>query len=237
MTPLPVALIDDDLTALALLRHFAGRLPELRIQAEFTDTTSARSFLTQHRVDLLLLDLHLPDGDGFGLLDALPYQPAVILTTSSIRDSLQAYEYGVVDYLVKPFSFDRFREAIGRVQRRRAAPPSPTVVLKDGRDLVRVAVDDIRYVSAEGAYSRIHLADKSLLVNHLLSDLLERLPPNGFVRVHRSYLVGLAHVSRVSLLAVDVAGQRIPVGVRYRDALKNRLNSPGNGGAFPGDSA
>lgn len=224
MTPLRVVLVDDDPTALALLRHFVSRLPDLRIEAEFADAASARRFLQEHPVDLLLLDIHLPDGDGFGLLDALPQPPAVILTTSSVSDSLLAYEYGVVDYLVKPLSFERFREAVGRVLRR-AAPPSPTVLLKDGRGLVPVSLADLRYVSAEGPYSRLHLSGKSLLVNHLLADLQERLPADAFVRVHRSYIVGLAHVSRLSLLNVDVAGQRIPVGIRYREALKSRLAS------------
>lgn len=222
-TPLRVVLIDDDPSALALLRHFVGRVPDLSVQAEFTDTASARRFLQEHPADLLLLDLNLPDGDGFSLLDALPRPPAVILTTSSVSDSLRAYEYDVADYLVKPIPFERFREAIGRVRRRLSAAPSPTVLLKDGRSLVAVPVGDIRYVVAEGAYSRLYFFGKNLLVNHLLADLQERLPADAFVRVHRSYLVGLAHVSRLSLLRVEVAGRRIPVGIRYREALKNRL--------------
>lgn len=224
MTLLTVVLVDDDPSSLALLRHFISRLPVLQFLAEFTTTAGARQFLHQQRADLLLLDINLPDGDAFGLLDALPHPPSVILTTSSVTDSLQAYEYGVVDYLVKPIPFDRFREAIGRVQQRLAAPPSPTLLLKDGRSLVRVPVTDIRYISAEGAYSRIYLSRKSLLVNHLLADLQERLPAAEFIRVHRSYIVALGHVSRMSLLFVEVGDQRIPVGIRYREALKNRLN-------------
>lgn len=223
MTPLRAVLIDDDPSSLALLRFFAGKVPSLNVLAEFTNVADARRFLQEHPADLLLLDVHLPDGDGFSLIDALPQPPAVILITSSVSDALQAYEYGVVDYLVKPVGFDRFREAIGRVQGRLAMPPPPTLLLKDGRGLVPVPVADIRYIAAEGAYSRIHLGGKNLLVNHLLADLQERLPAGDFVRVHRSYIVALAHVSRLSLLAVEVAGQRIPVGIRHREALKNRL--------------
>jgi len=223
MTPLRVVLIDDDPSSLALIRLFAEKVPDLLVVTECTNVADARTFLQEKTADLLLLDIHLPDGDAFALLDALPRPPAVILITSSVSNSLQAYEYGVIDYLVKPVRFERFREAIGRVQGRLATPSPPTLLLKDGRGLVPVPVADIRYVAAEGPYSRVHLGGRSLLVNHLLAELQERLPGKEFVRVHRSYIVALAHTSRVSLLGVEVAGQRIPVGTRYREGLKSRL--------------
>lgn len=221
---LKLVVIDDDPSALSLIRAFVNRLPGLSIVAEFNTITPALSFLQTQPIDLLLLDIGMPDGNGFGLLDSLPNPPAVVLITASLTDSLRAYDYGVVDYLVKSFTFERFEQAIDRVRKFLSTPTeSPMLALKTGRDTLMIRQNDVRYVKADGPYCHVFLEDRSYLVNHLLADLEARLPASAFIRVHRSYVVAKAHVTRLSLLGIELGNYRVPVGIRYRNTLKKLL--------------
>ncbi len=228
-----VVLVEDNLDDQQFLLDLIDRVPFLTVVGTFADSVPALPFLSTQPVDLLLLDLHLPGLSGFALLRSLPNPPAVILTTSSLADSLEAFDVGVVDYLVKPIRYERFLRAVNRVLARQSelpVPPPPvsvpaTILLKKGHESVRVALDDITYIEAFGAYSNVHLAHaQPLLVTHLLTELETKLPAAQFVRVHRSFIVAVARISLFSNNQLTFGERQIPVGRTYRLTLRQALD-------------
>ncbi len=232
-----VALVEDNPDDQQTLIEFVDRTNFLVLLESFDTAMGAMPFLTKQPVDLLLLDLHLPGLSGFDLLRSLPNPPAVILTTSSLSDSLEAFDVGVVDYLVKPIRYERFLRAVNRVLARQpatVAPPvvvRPTLLLKQGRDSVAVLPDDILVLEASGANSVVHLSgNRSLTVSHLLTDLLEQLPPTQFVRVHRAFAVALPRISTISNRQITLDTRLVPIGRAYHDDVFRLLNDPKKGG-------
>lgn len=228
-----VVVLEDSPDDCQLLLEHISRVPFLSVVAAFSDPLTALPFLLSEPVDLLLLDLHLPGLSGFSLLRSLPHPPAVILTTSSLADSLEAFDVGVVDYVVKPIRYERFLRAVNRVLTRQPErPPHPadagSVLLKQGHDLVRVPVDAITHIEAVGTYSKLYRTNQPpLLVSHQLSDLLAKLPAARFVRVHRSYVVAVDRISRLASRQLFVADKPIPVGRTYQQALHRLLHGEG----------
>ena len=226
-----VAVVEDNPDDQRFLLDLIKRTPFLTLAGSFDDPLMALPFLTTHPVDLLLLDLHLPGLSGFGLMRSLPSPPAVILTTSSLADSLEAFDVGVVDYLVKPIRYERFLRAVNRVLTRQPEPTtlsSPSaIVLKQSYDSVRLIINDITHLEAFGAYSKVHLAGQpTVLVNHSLTELLEKLPAGQFVRVHRSVVVALVHVSTFSPRQLTIGEHTIAVGRAYQSECLRLLNEP-----------
>lgn len=232
-----VVLVEDNPDDQETLLAFVARTPFLTLAGSFDGAVAALPFLTTQSVDLLLLDLHLPGLSGFDLLRSLPNPPAVILTTSSLADSLEAFDVGVVDYLVKPIRYERFLRAVSRVLARQPAPAAPpgdvraTLLLKQGRDSVAVRPDDIVFVEASGPNSLVYLThNRSLMVSHLLTDLLDQLPPTQFVRVHRAFAVALPRISTISNRQLTVGTRSVPVGRAYHDDVFRLLNDLKKGG-------
>jgi DNA-binding LytR/AlgR family response regulator len=220
-----LVIVEDNPDDQQRLLDYVARLPELTVAGVFADPVPAQEQLNTTSADLLLLDIDLPALSGFDLLRLLTDPPVVILTTLSISRSLEAYDAGVIDYLVKPFSFERFRRAIDRAGVHLAAPPP--LMLKVGRQLVRVAPDTIRYVEADGSFCRVYLADRNVLVSQLLTDLVSQLSDSQFIRVHRSYLVAVSAIASVSSRYVVLqTREQLPIGDVYRAALRQRLGLP-----------
>ena len=222
-------LVEDNPDDKQLLIDFTNGVPFLKTEAVFNDARVALPFLNTYPVELLLLDIHLPGMSGFDLLRALTNPPATILTTSSLADSLEAFEVGAIDYLVKPLRHDRFLRAVNRVLVRQISPEStlqapPAITLKQGYGLVRLLVGDINYLEAFGAYTKVHLADGQIVVvNHMLTDLQEKLPPTEFVRVHRSFIVAIARISTYAGHYLRVDNLSVPVGRFYLADLRRTL--------------
>jgi DNA-binding LytR/AlgR family response regulator len=227
-----VLVVEDNSDDQKHILSLVNQVPFLTVVGIFDDALSALPFLTTEPVDLLLLDLHLPGLSGFGLLRSLPNPPAVILTTSSLADSLEAFDVGVVDYLLKPIRYERFLRAINRIMARQVAPvaPSPVyspaaIILKKGYESIRVVLEEITCIEAFGSYSKVYFReDKELVVSHLLVDLLERLPENQFLRVHRSFIVSVAYVLSFNARQITLAERKIPVSRAYYDQLEVGMN-------------
>ncbi len=217
-----VVLLDDDPHDLQTLLELAGQLSFLRVVATFNNSAAALQYLLQNPADLLLLDIQMPGLSGLDLLRRLPQTSVSILLTASLAGAVDAYELGVVDYLVKPVTPERFGRAIQRAMpflADRAVPP-PLLTLKTGRTTISLDPATIRYVEAVGQSCRLFLPDDTLLVSHLLTDLATQMLPPHFVRIHRSFLVAVAAISLVKgrhlqLYTDDV----LPVGKTYRASL------------------
>jgi len=222
---------DDPADQQELLTHLAT-IPYLNVLGVFANPLDAVPLIHQESVDLLFLDFMLPGINGLAFLATLHQPPRVILTTVDPAYALTAYEAGVVDYLVKPYTFDRLLKAVSRAiglaevqlaQARLHQQSTSHVFLKTGREAVRVAINDILYAEAFGAFSKVYTPSAVLVVSELLTDLQQQLPPGAFIRVHKSYLVALNHISRLSSKYIGVLDQQIPLGATYREQVEKAL--------------
>ena len=225
-----VVLVEDNPADHRALLDLIARIPFLTVVGSFDDPLAALPFLLTEPVDLLLLDLHLPGLSGFGLLRSLPHPPAVILTTSSLASSLEAFDVGVVDYLLKPLRYERFLRAINRALVRQSDTAVPVgesafIWIKQGHDSIRVAYSDILYVEAFGAYARLHTSTGQLiLASHALTELADKLPTSQFIRVHRSFVVALSRITTFSTRQLTLGNTPIPVGRVYQDSVRQVLS-------------
>ena len=218
-------LVEDQPPARRILRQFIADVGHLELAAEFGDALGAMAWLRDHRTELLFLDVHLPKLSGLDFLKSLPDPPPVILTTAFPDFALESYEFNVVDYLLKPFSFARFVRAVERVPALpRNAPPPSELFIKSGYEHVRVAVRDLTHIRAARDYTELHLSGRKLLSSEPLHHWLDTLDAQRFVQIHRSYLLNLDHLQRLNRTQVHlIDGTTLPIGRAYRTALMERL--------------
>ena len=233
--PLRVLIVDDEPLAHDVLKAHIARVAHLELVGQCYTALEALSFLHQHPVEVLLLDLNMPEMTGLELLRALPRLPHTILTTAYSEFALESYEYGVVDYLLKPISLPRFLKAIARlppaapaglvaaVAPAPAAPAAPVaLLLRDGTTTHRVLPADIRWLEAYGNYVKVQTATGRLVVTDTFRHLLGQLPAADFMQVHKSYAVPLRLVERLEGNVLTVAGQDLPLGAAFRQEFLRR---------------
>ncbi len=244
-TPLPSAplrclLVDDEPLAHTVLRTYLDRLPGLVVWAgSCYGAVEALTFLRANPVDVLFLDVDMPELTGLELLRALPQPPAVVLCTAHAAHALDAFDLGVVDYLLKPVRFDRFVKTVSRLEARfaaasampavppPAAPSSPadSLFLKTDAGTERVRLVELVFVEGYGNFVKCHLTSgRVLLTAETLKQMESQLPETQFVRTHKSYLVNLNSVERLAGNSLLVGGQELPVGSTYRQDVLRRLN-------------
>jgi DNA-binding LytR/AlgR family response regulator len=205
-------IIEDQPPAQRILAKYIADMGTLTLRATFPDALSALEYLKTHTVDLIFLDMHLPQMSGFDFLKTLPNPPAVILTTAFPDYALESYEFSVADYLLKPFSFQRFEKAVSKVSAKSQATALPQeVFVKSGYERVKVRISDIFYIKSDADYTEILFERPSTEVQEthaqpvkriLSSEPLryweETLGAAGFVRTHKSYLVNTARVEKIT---------------------------------------
>jgi two-component system, LytTR family, response regulator len=235
MNPLRIVIVDDEPLARAVVREYASADPDVEIIAECGNGFDAVKAVAEHKPDLVLLDVQMPKLDGFEVLELLGRDQAVVFITAYDQYALRAFEVHAVDYLLKPFSAERFGEAIARARERRrakAVPPDIEAVVRDakpksgpaGRVLIRdgahvhvLPVDAIDYVEAQDDYVAFTSGGKQYLKDQTLAAVEAALDPSRFVRIHRSYVLNIDRISKVELYAKDSRiailrdGTRLPV--------------------------
>jgi DNA-binding LytR/AlgR family response regulator len=214
--------IDDEPLALEVVRSHAGKVPFVELAATFTDAFQALDYMKKHDVDLIFLDIRMPDINGMDFYNGLQRKPLVVFTTAYSDHAVQSFELDAVDYLLKPFSLARFTKACNKAyevwQWRNQARPQEYVFLKSGYEQVKVMFKDIHYLVAEGNYTSVITASGKLLTRMTFSDMETMLPPS-FVRVHRSYIVNRDHIQKIERHQVTIGPNIIPVSDNYRNAL------------------
>ncbi|HEX2532347.1 MAG TPA: LytTR family DNA-binding domain-containing protein [Chitinophagaceae bacterium] len=224
--PLRCIALDDEPLALELIRRYASRVPDLELAETFTDAVAARSYLQAHPVDLLFIDIQMPDINGLELVRGLPERPLVIFTTAYRNYAADSYELDAVDYLVKPFEEARFERAVQKAvqqkQLREGNTDEPaTLFVRSGYQLVPVHLDEIEYIESVEDYLKIYLqTGRPVMTLMTLKAMLEKLPPAKFRRIHRSYIVALARIRSVVNRKVRLTQAELPVGDSYLSFLK-----------------
>jgi two-component system LytT family response regulator len=218
--------IDDEPLALEVIRSHAGKVPFLELADYFTDAFKAIEYMAKNPVDLLFLDIKMPDISGLELMESLQQKPLVIFTTAYAEHAVHSYELNATDYLLKPFAFTRFLKACHKanelLQARQSARPQKTesIFIKSGYEQVKVFYSDILYLESGGNYMSFILADGRKVLSRLtMSDAIALLPAEQFIRVHRSYLINKLKIDRVERHQLHLGPHTIPVGNTFNPAM------------------
>ena len=214
--------IDDEPKALEVVQMHATKVPFLDLRASFIDAFEALPFLQQNKVDLLFLDIKMPDISGIEFAQILKNGPLVVFTTAYSEYAVQGFDLDAVDYLLKPFSLARFTKACNKaleMKNVRGTEAPDFIFLKTGYEEEKVYLKDILYIEAAGNYMTYVLKERKLMCRQNVPEALLALPEQDFVRVHRSFIVGVKHVGKIARQQVWVNGVEIPVGASYEDGV------------------
>ncbi|MEO0582490.1 MAG: LytTR family DNA-binding domain-containing protein [Bacteroidota bacterium] len=232
-------IVDDEPLALDVLESYIEKIDGLEMVARLDNAVDAFNFLNRHTIDLLFLDIQMPKLTGIELLKNISHKPKVIFTTAYRDYALQGYELDVVDYLLKPISFDRFLRAVNKVYQinqpkqeqvtQYLAPDvqpyaESFIYLKSDKKMVKVLLKEILYIESLKDYVRVFSPDKSVTAYQRISYMEEKLPEDKFIRIHRSFIISLDKVEAYSAGFVEIAGKEIPIGRNYRSEVLKTLN-------------
>ena len=233
-------IIDDEPLALQQLAAYTAKVPFLELVAQCQSAMEAREIMENEQIDALFVDINMPDVNGMDFVRSLQAPPIVVFTTAYSEYAVEGYKVDAVDYLLKPFSLDDFRRAALRVKKRyelenvvpQAAPAAPlhaeseddTIFLKTDHRVVRVDINDIRYVVGMAEYLKIHLEGQKPLVALLSMKKMEERLPSHFLRIHRSYIVNMKKVKEVTKNRIVMdADTYLPIGDIYKESLTSYL--------------
>jgi DNA-binding LytR/AlgR family response regulator len=221
--------IDDEPIALEIVKAHASRVPFLELNAVFTDAFKALDYLQNESVDLIFLDIKMPDISGIDFFNSLSKKPLLIFTTAYSEHAVTSFEMDAVDYLLKPFSLSRFLKGCNKAYElynfRNTADTSDHLYVKTGYEQVKVFYEDILYLEAAGNYVTFVLKDKNVLSRSTFIEAINLLPSKKFVRVHRSFLVAVNKIDKVERQQVTINKTLIPVSEAYSNDLTSILNS------------
>lgn len=234
-------ILEDEPIALKILSDYIEKVPSLELAGTFRDPLKGLTFLQNNEVDLLFLDINMPDLSGIQFLKSLINPPLVIFTTAYSEYALQSYEYNTVDYLLKPIEFDRFLKAVNKALERNRLPANKKIsqqgpskpltnegndfiTVKSGTEFRRLLLEDILYIEGSGNYVTFATDKGKVLSLMKLKELEEILTEPGFLRIHKSYIIPLSKVDVFESFLVKIGDKKIPIGNAYRDKLIKILN-------------
>jgi len=221
-------IVDDEPLARDVLEEFTGKVPFLKLKASCKNGFEALEVLQKEKIDLIFLDIQMPDMSGIQLYESLTYKPMVIFTTAYSNYAVTGFDLDAVDYLVKPFAYQRFLKAVNKAyeQPNLRKPVASSEVhrdfmfVKDGVKVVRVPYDDILFFEGMKDYVKIILKEKKMVLTLIsMQNIMEKLPKGEFVRIHRSYIVSLSKIETVEKNRVVINGKWLPVGNSYKNSL------------------
>lgn len=223
--------IDDEPVALSVIRAHAAKVPYLDVRGYYTNAFEAMEHLQREKIDVLFLDIKMPDISGMDFLISLADPPMVVFTTAYSEHAVQSFELDAVDYLLKPFSFARFLKACNKVenlaQLKQRGPIANTeatyIFVKSGYEQYKILLDDILYLESAGNYVTFVLKDKKLLSRVTMQEALALLPASQFTRIHRSFIVANNKVDKIDRNAVYIGQEMIGIGSAYADAISKIL--------------
>lgn len=230
-------IIDDEEMARAIIAQFVSKNTDIKIESEFSNAMQAIKYLNQNNVDLIFLDVHMPDFTGFDFIQTIKNPPKVILVTSDKNFAIEAFEYEcIVDYLVKPITEERFMKAIQKANSAQISSSTPKVapfVSEDNanefyvnidRRLIKIEFNLVTIVEAKGDYIHIKTEGKNYVVHSTLKKIEDKLPKDLFLKVHRSFIINTKKIIDIEDNSVLIAKDVIPVSRANRPELMKRLN-------------
>lgn len=227
--------IDDEPVALAVIKNHAAMVPFLEMKGFFTNAFDAIDFLSKEKVDLLFLDIKMPDISGLDFLSSLPSPPMTVFTTAYSEHAVKSFELDAIDYLLKPFSLIRFMKACNKansllqLKQQHGTPAAVKeqpdyIFVKSGYEQFRIVLEDILYLESAGNYVNFILTDRKLISRLSMQEAVDLLPMGAFTRVHRSYIVANNKIERADRNSLYIKNIPIPIGAAYAPAIERIFN-------------
>ncbi|WP_199488193.1 LytR/AlgR family response regulator transcription factor [Tenacibaculum sp. E3R01] len=217
-------IIDDEPSSQNILKHLIGDVDFLEIAGICNDAVDAMTFLKETKVDLLFLDINMPNLSGIAFYKMLKNPPLVIFTTAYSEYAIEGFDVNAIDYLLKPFSFERFLKAVQKVKSKLVLEKE-FIIIKSDKKLYQLKVNDILFVEALGDYIKIYTKDKVLVSYKTLRNILSLLPDNKYMQIHKSYIINQSKLDFVEGNQVTIGSKKIPIGQKFKINFLKRLNS------------
>jgi len=224
-------IVDDEMPARSIIKNYCSHLPQLQVVGECGNAIEAKKVLQHQAVDILFLDIHMPVLDGMAFLRTLKQLPQVIFTTAYKEHAVTAFDLAACDYLVKPFSLERFMIAVERAAEKlqkseglqKAAPAGDYFFIKADSIIHKLLYSDVLFAEARGNYTRIVTKDNTITPNISFSSIEAMLPADDFIRVHRSFIINKMNITRIEGNTVFISKHEVPVSLSYKDAFLRML--------------
>jgi DNA-binding LytR/AlgR family response regulator len=225
--------VDDEPPAREIIRRYIEQVPGLVFSGECGNAIQAFTFLQKNSVDLIFLDIRMPQLNGNDFLKTLKFPPKVIFTTAFAEYALEGYELDVVDYLLKPIQFDRFLKAVDKAFQLSQTKTEPAaeeekkndsfVYFRADRKMIKVMLRDILYIESMKDYIKVITATETIITKQSISSVEAMLPEREFIRIHRSYIVSLAHIKSFTSEIIEIEKAELPIGKLYRNEVLKTL--------------
>jgi DNA-binding LytR/AlgR family response regulator len=226
MKKLSCIIVDDEPVARKILQEFVEQLPFLDLQGKFENAGKAEIFLTYNKADLIFLDIEMPKVSGLEFLQKMDTESMVILTTAFPQYALEGYELDIIDYLLKPFAFNRFLKAVHKARDFyllktgiNSQSPSSYIFIKSEKRIEKLELSEILYAESIGNYVSIFTGNKRIMAYITMKSLESQLPNDVFIKVHQSYLVNTAQIEAIEGNEVKIGTSSLPISRNYRDSV------------------
>lgn len=225
-------IIDDEPIAHRIIEGYCKNLPYLQKNGNCYDAFEAIQLLSNTPADIIFLDINMPKLSGFELLKTLTHPPKVIVTSAYKEFALEGYELNISDYLLKPFSFERFLKAVNKtIETKKAGDAASAVTghqnqrifLKGDKKIYQVPMDDILFIEARGNYTKVFFSDEMIMTHEKISSFEEMLSSENFLRVHKSFIVAISKIKLIEGNRITIGKHLVPIGITYKNNLKQLL--------------
>ncbi|MCK5825262.1 MAG: response regulator transcription factor [Ichthyobacteriaceae bacterium] len=226
-------IVDDEPLAQSVIETYLNNIKDIELKGKFDNAIDAMNYLNSNKVDLMFLDINMPELNGMDMLKSLAVKPEVILTTAYSEYAIESYELGVSDYLLKPIALPRFLKAVNKVINNLSKEqsfkegggdkPRYVFIKVDGINL-KLSLEDIRYIEAYGNYLKVYTSEKMYLITDTMINFMTLLD-DDFIRVHKSYIVPLSKIEKLVGNRVHIGEDQIPIGNTYKSDLKSKITN------------
>lgn len=233
--------IDDEPRALDVIKNYASKVPFMSLKETFTNSLIALEFLQKNRIDLIFLDIEMPNLSGLDFLRTIENQPMVIFTTAYSEFALDSFEFNVVDYLLKPIDFNRFIKSVNKARRQynlhqqESIESDPVqkenirvnsyILVKSGTKIHRIFKEEILYIQSDSNYVFFCTQTERIISVFTMKEVLEHLSDDSFIRIHKSYIINLSQIDLIEKHQVTIGQNKIPIGYSYREHFFNKISS------------
>ncbi|MEP7228703.1 MAG: LytTR family DNA-binding domain-containing protein [Ginsengibacter sp.] len=221
-------IVEDETLAQHVLQNHLQKIDRCELVATCSNALEAREILSKQDVDLMFLDIQLPGMTGLNFLRSLQHPPLVVLITAYSEYAVESYEFNIIDYLLKPVSFERFSKTIDKIvdgglflqtSKERERLPADHIFVKSNSKFFKVNFSEIVYVKGMRDYLKIHTPEYNLVTLQTMNEMEKILPPKQFIRIHKSYIIALAHIKSIYGNSIEIENETIPIGIRYKEKV------------------
>ena len=233
-------IVDDEPLARELIRGHVEKLENFEIVAECSDAMRALNVMREKQVDLIFMDIQMPQITGLEFLKTLKHPPKVIITTAYREYALEGFELDVIDYLLKPITFERFLKSVNKFYQMNQddvqvvaatsgekMPEESFIYIKENKKIVKVYLSEIRYIEGLSEYVQVYTDKRKIITKTSMAQMEEKLPNDSFLRIHKSFIISTSRIEAFTANTIEVQGKELPIGRSFKNGVLNALNFSG----------